>query len=98
MESLNFEGMDISVISEEALAELGEIFWKLAVPHCKEHRNITEKCDRSASALIDSLSDEQGEWFCDYQDMCAESLGIAIRRQFVCGFKVAMRLVLDGMT
>lgn len=85
------------MISDEAVAELGKIFWTLTVPHSEEHNKIVAKFSSSAEALIGSLSDEQSEWFCDYQQMCAESLDVAVRQQFVRGFKMAMRLALESM-
>lgn len=97
MEISDGEIRDVNVINDEAIAELGRIFWTLTVPHSEEHGNIVAKYNSSAEALIDSLSDEQSEWFCDYQQMCAESLGVAVRQQFVRGFKTAMRLALESM-
>ena len=97
MEPSDGEIQNVSVISDAAIAALGEISWVLTVHRSKEHRDIVAKYNGSADALIDSLSDEQGEWFCNYQQMCAESLNVAERRRFVCGFKTAMRLALESM-
>lgn len=46
---------------------------------------------------MDSLNPKQKKWFEAYQEMVSDELVLAERRRFVCGFKVAMRLMLEGM-
>lgn len=97
MEQFSFENLDITRASNETIAELGEILWQYTSVHCQEDVDIAEKYRDSVDALMDSLNPKQKKWFEAYQEMVSDELVLAERRRFVCGFKVAMRLMLEGM-
>lgn len=97
MEQFRFENLDITRASNETIAELGEVLWPLTSVRNEEDAAIFVRYETSVDALTDSLNPEQKEWFEDYQKMTADELRLAEQRSFVCGFKVAMRLVLDGL-
>ena len=95
MAEFNFDNLDISRVNNETIAELGEVLWQYTSVHCQEDIDIAEKYRDSVDALMDSLNPKK--WFEAYQEMVSDELVLAERRRFVCGFKVAMRLMLEGM-
>lgn len=97
MAEFNFDSLDISRVNNETIAELGEVFWQYTSVHYQEDIDIAEKYRDSVDALMDSLNPKQKKWFEAYQEMVSDELVLAERRRFVCGFKVAMRLMLEGM-
>ena len=97
MAEFNFDNLDISRVNNETIAELGEVLWQYTSVHCQEDIDIAEKYRDSVDALMDSLNPKQKKWFEAYQGMVSDELVLAERRRFVCGFKVAMRLMLEGM-
>ena len=97
MAEFNFDNLDISRVNNETIAELGEVLWQYTSVHCQEDIDIAEKYRDSVDALMDSLNPKQTKWFEAYQEMVSDELVLAERRRFVCGFKVAMRLMLEGM-
>ena len=97
MAEFNFDNLDISRVNNETIAELGEVLWQYTSVHCQEDIDIAEKYRDSVDALMDSLNPKQKKWLEAYQEMVSDELVLAERRRFVCGFKVAMRLMLDGM-
>lgn len=97
MAEFNFDNLDISRVNNETIAELGEVLWQYTSVHCQEDIDIAEKYRDSVDALMDSLNPKQKKWFEAYQEMVSDELVLAERRPFVCGFKVAMRLMLEGM-
>ena len=97
MAEFNFDNLDISRVNNETIAELGEVLWQYTSVHCQEDIDIAEKYSDSVDALMDSLNPKQKKWFEAYQKMVSDELVLAERRRFVCGFKVAMRLMLEGM-
>ncbi len=97
MAEFNFDNLDISRVNNETIAELGEVLWQYTSVHCQEDIDIAEKYRDSVDALMDSLNPKQKKWFEAYQKMVSDELVLAERRRFVCGFKVAMRLMLEGM-
>ena len=97
MAEFNFDNLDISRVNNETIAELGEVLWQYTSVHCQEDIDIAEKYRDSVDALMDSLNPKQKNWFEAYQEMVSDELVLAERRRFVCGFKVAMRLMLEGM-
>ena len=97
MAEFNFDNLDISRVNNETIAELGEVLWQYTSVHCQEDIDIAEKYRDSVDALMDSLNPKQKKWFEAYQEMVSDELVLAERRRFVCVFKVAMRLMLEGM-
>ena len=97
MADFNFDNLDITRASNETIAELGEVLWQFTSTHSQEDVSIMEKYRDSVEALIDSLNPKQQKWFKDYQEMVVDELNLAEQRRFVCGFKLAMRLVLESM-
>lgn len=97
MAEFNFDNLDISRVNNETIAELGEVLWQYTSVHCQEDIDIAEKYRDSVDALMDSLNPKQKKWFEAYQEMVSDELVLAERRRFVCGFKVAMRLMLEDM-
>lgn len=97
MAEFNFDNLDISRVNNETIAELGEVLWQYTSVHCQEDIDIAEKYRDSVDALMDSLNPKQKKWFEAYQEMVSDELVLAERRRFVCGFKVAMQLMLEGM-
>lgn len=97
MAEFNFGNLDITRVNNETIAELGEILWEFTSAQCQEDTAIMEKYADSVDALVDSLNPKQQKWFKDYQEMVVDELNLAEQRRFVCGFKLAMRLVLESM-
>lgn len=97
MAGFNFDRLDISRVNNETIAELGEVLWQYTSVHCQEDIDIAEKYHDSVDASMDSLNLKQKKWFEAYQEMVSDELVLAERRRFVCGFKVAMRLMQEGM-
>ncbi len=93
----NFDNLDISRVNNETIAELGEVLWQYTSVHCQEDIDIAEKYRDSVDALVDSLNPKQEKWFEAYQEMVADELRLAEQRRFVCGYKIAMRMILEGM-
>ena len=93
----NFDDLDISRVSNETIAELGEVLWHFTSVYCQEDIDIAEKYRDSVDALMDSLDPKQKKWFEAYQEMVADELRLAEQRRFVCGYKIAMRMMLEGM-
>ena len=93
----NFDNLDISRVNNETIAELGEVLWQYTSVHCQEDIDIAEKYRDSVDALVDSLNPKQEKWFEAYQEMVADELRLAEQRRFVCGYKIAMRMMLEGM-
>ena len=93
----NFDNLDISRVNNETIAELGEVLWQYTSVHCQEDIDIAEKYSDSVDALVDSLNPKQKKWFEAYQEMVADELRLAEQRRFVCGYKIAMRMMLEGM-
>jgi len=93
----SFDSLDISRADNETIAELGEVLWQFTSVHCQEDIDIAEKYRDSVEALMDSLNPKQRKWFEDYQTMVADELILAERRRFVCGFKIAARLVMESL-
>ena len=93
----NFDNLDISRVNNETIAELGEVLWQYTSVHCQEDIDIAEKYSDSVDALVDSLNPKQEKWFEAYQEMVADELRLAEQRRFVCGYKIAMRMILEGM-
>lgn len=97
MAEFNFDSLDISRVNNETIAELGEVLWQYTSVHCQEDIDIAEKYRDSVDALVDSLNPKQKKWFEAYQEMVADELRLAEQRRFVCGYKIAMRMMLEGM-
>ena len=97
MAEFNFDNLDISRVNNETIAELGEVLWQYTSVHCQEDIDIAEKYRDSVDALVDSLNPKQEKWFEAYQEMVADELRLAEQRRFVCGYKIAMRMILEGM-
>ena len=97
MEQFKFEDLDITRASNETIAELGEVLWEPTSVRCQEDIDIAEKYRDSVDALVDSLNPKQKKWFAAYQEMVVDELRLAEQRRFVCGFKLAMRLVQESM-
>ena len=93
----NFDNLDISRVNNETIAELGEVLWQYTSVHCQEDIDIAEKYRDSVDALVDSLNPKQEKWFEALQEMVADELRLAEQRRFVCGYKIAMRMMLEGM-
>ena len=93
----NFDNLDISRVNNETIAELGEVLWHFTSVQCQEDIDIAEKYSDSVDALVDSLNPKQKKWFEAYQEMVADELRLAEQRRFVCGYKIAMRMILEGM-
>ncbi len=97
MAEFNFDNLDISRVNNETIAELGEVLWQYTSVHCQEDIDIAEKYRDSVDALVDSLNPKQEKWFEAYQEMVADELRLAEQRRFVCGYKIAIRMILEGM-
>ncbi len=97
MAKFDFDNLDISSANNETIAELGEALWQFTSIRSQEDIDITEKYRDSVDALEDSLNPKQQKWFEAYQEMMADELRLAEQRQFVLGFKLAMRLVQESM-
>ena len=97
MAEFNFDNLDISRVNNETIAELGEVLWQYTSVHCQEDIDIAEKYRDSVDALVDSLNPKQKKWFEAYQEMVADELRLAEQRRFVCGYKIAIRMILEDM-
>lgn len=97
MAEFDFDKLDLSSANNETITELGEALWQFTSIRGQEDVDITEKYRDSVDALEDSLNPEQQKWFEAYQEMVADELRLAEQRQFVFGFKLAMRLALESM-
>lgn len=97
MAEFDFENLDISRANNETIAELGEVLWEFTSAQCQEDIDIAEKYRDSVDALMDSFNPKQRKWFEAYQEMVVDELRLAEQRRFVCGFKLAMRLVQESM-
>ncbi len=97
MAEFDFDSLDISRVSNETIAELGEALWQFTSVHSQEDIDILEKYRDSVDALVDSFNPKQKKWFEAYQEMVDDELHLAEQRGFVCGFKLAMRLAMESM-
>lgn len=97
MAGFDFDKIDLSSANNEAITELGETLWQFTSIRSQEDVDITEKYRASVDALEESLNPEQQKWFRAYREMVADELRLAEQRQFVFGFKLAMRLALESM-
>lgn len=97
MEMFNFEDLDISTASNETIAALAETLHPLTSERSEEEREIDQNYVGVLEALMSSFNPKQYRLFERYQEQMSEELHVAERRRFICGFKTAIRLMLEGM-
>lgn len=97
MAELYLESLDVSVMNNKAICELGEMLWDLTSTPTEEQDRINQKLYEIEDSLLESMDPEQKVLFNHYQDEVDELLILNQKQRFICGFKVAMRLARESM-
>ena len=97
MAELYLENLDVSVMNNKAICELGEMLWDLTSTPTEEQDRINQKLYEIEDSLLESMDPEQKVLFNLYQDEVDELLILNQKQRFICGFKVAMRLARESM-
>ena len=97
MGKFSFESMDVSAGNNGAIAAFGELLWEFTSERGEEERQIDKEFEGVLEELEGSFDPTQRALFGRYQHQMEEELHVAEQRRFVCGFKTAMRLVIEGL-
>lgn len=97
MKIFDSETFDISTISNATIAELGDVLKELMCERSKEQRELDSKFKGVYDGLVESLNPQQQKQFNLYQEQIEADQCLAEQRQFICGFKTAMRLTWESM-
>lgn len=97
MAELYLENLDVSVMNNKAICELGEMLWDLTSTPTEDQDRINQKLYEIEDSLLEGMDPEQKVLFNHYQDEVEELLILNQKQRFICGFKVAMRLARESM-
>lgn len=97
MAELYLENLDVSVMNNKAICELGEMLWDLTSTPTEDQDRINQKLYEIEDSLLEGMDPEQKVLFNHYQDEVDELLILNQKQRFICGFKVAMRLARESM-
>ena len=76
-----------------SLAEQRERLMK-AKPALNRTTELTLRCEEKLNALLDGKAKEQFQRFLDAED---ERFDVAVMEHFILGFRLGMRLAVDGL-
>lgn len=88
---------DIRTASNETISALADTLILLMCDRDSEQQELDRKYAGVAERLSATFSQEQQKLFEGYRDYVDEEYHLMQQHQFICGFKTAMRLVVEGM-
>lgn len=97
MKVFDAKAFDISEAGNPALADLYYLLREAMSERSEEEREIDRKFEGVYSELLKSINPNQEKLFELFLEQMDEDQLLEGQRQFVCGFKTAMRLTLESM-
>lgn len=88
---------DIRTVSNETISAMADTIILLLCDRDSEQQELDRKYAGAFEKLSDSLNPDQQKLFDIYQSYVDEEYHLTQQRQFICGFKTAMRLALESM-
>lgn len=97
MKAFDFETFNIEPLSHVTLTELAGILMERVSYRSPAQQEIDKKYRGVHDDFLKSLDEAQRELYARYEEQVMEDYNLERERQFICGFKTAMRLAMESM-